>query len=570
MSGGTLPKNVEKLLSDASAKLKEARGSNDPTKAYEDAIELTKKATELSPEASEVWSAHAMALLCLCKRNEAWKAYRQSLKLVKGKSKSVKFISRSQAVEFARMYEDHGKINEAEEQLSLLTDHSPKYPGGWLELARFYLRNNRLDDAEFTLTHGLHEIEHETLYLALAEVQALCGRLDQALYRTKEALTIKPDFFEALMHVGLYGRRLDREKDEKDALAKAADLVKKHPELKEKYEDYLKIINESDAVVFWKQEFVEPEPPEVEEEEPEPEPEPKPVSKLPPKPISKLPPKPKSEPSVTVTKPEKPSTSAKSGSPEEQLRNRTEEEPENPQAWYELGEFLREVEKYVEAEKALKTAVELNPNLSDAYRSLGMLYLSTNRVEEGDRAFRRAVSLNPASSDSWLELSRHQLQKGDFSAALESINKCLRTSPNNYEGWHVLALIHLKFNNVKEAHKAAQKAVDLKISYAEGWKTLGQILDMRKKGKDALEAFRNVVEINPDDSMGWSNVGVAYIKLKRTREALGAFQKAVELDPENLIGWKNLATLHRQEGRTREAEAANQKFLELQRKKAHS
>ncbi|MFW9851003.1 MAG: tetratricopeptide repeat protein, partial [Candidatus Thorarchaeota archaeon] len=333
MSGGTLPKNVVKLLSDASAKLKEARSSNDPTKAYEDAIELTKKATELSPEASEVWSAYAMALLCLCKRNEAWKAYRQSLKLVKGKSKSVKFISRSQAVEFARMHEDHGRLDEAEEQLSLLTDHSPKYPGGWLELARFYLRTNRLDDAEFTLTHGLHEIEHETLYLALAEVQALCGRLDQALYRTKEALTIKPDFFEALMHVGLYGHRLDREKEEKEALTKAADLVKKHPELKEKYEDYLKIINESDAVVFWKQEFVEPEPSEVEEEEPELEPEikPTPVSKLPPKPKSKLPPKP--EPIVTVTKPDEPRISAKSGTPEEQLRSKTEDEPENPHAW---------------------------------------------------------------------------------------------------------------------------------------------------------------------------------------------------------------------------------------------
>ena len=522
MGGDTLSKNVAKLLSDAVARMKEARVSNNPKESFEDAIVLTKKATEMAPESSVVWTEHAMALLCLSRRKEAWKSYRKSLKLAKGKSKSVKFISRSQAVQFARMHEDHDKFDDAEEQLSLLTDHSPNYPGGWLELARFYIRHDRLEDAEFTLTHGLHEVEHETLYLALAQVQALHGRLDQALYRTKEALTLKPDFFEALMYAGLIGRRLDREKEEKEDLTKAAEFVKKHPELKSKYENYLQMINETDTVVFWKTERSAAKVTIDEEPEPVPEPKakpkPKPKTKLPPKPKKKLPPKPKAKPKIIPTakvkKPkepeETPSTSdIKPGKPEQRLRQKTKDEPENSVAWYDLGEYLRNIEKYIEAENALKKAIEIDPNFSDAYRSLGMLYLSTNRVEDGDRAFRRAVSLNPASSDSWLELSRHQLKTGDFSAALESVNKCLRSSPESYEGWHLLAMIQLKFKRIKEAHKAAEKAVDLKISFAEGWKTLGQILDQRKKGKDALEAFRNVIEINPDDSMGWSNVGVA-------------------------------------------------------------
>ncbi|MFW9956066.1 MAG: tetratricopeptide repeat protein, partial [Candidatus Thorarchaeota archaeon] len=251
MSDGALPENVKKLLHDAAAKLKAAPASNDPKQTYEEAIELTKRATEKSPDTSEVWSEYAMALLCLNRREKAWEAYRKSLALSKGRPKSMKFCSRAQAVQFARMHEEHGKLDDAEEQLNLLTDHSPKYPGGWLELARFYLRTDRIEDAEFTLTHGLHEVEHETLYLALAQVQALHGRMDQALYRAKEALSAKPEFFEALMYVALFAHRLQRDKEETEALTKAAEIVEKHPEMKSSYENMLDLINNSEVVVFW-------------------------------------------------------------------------------------------------------------------------------------------------------------------------------------------------------------------------------------------------------------------------------------------------------------------------------
>ncbi|MDF1540433.1 MAG: tetratricopeptide repeat protein [Candidatus Thorarchaeota archaeon] len=554
MGKNKIPEKAAKLMTAAITRMKEASASEVPLDFYNDAVELAKEATSLAPESHQVWISYAMALLCIEDRTKAWTAYRKGLKLGKGETHSISFVSRTQAVQFARMHEDNGKLDFAEEQLSLLTDHSPKFPGGWLELARFYIRHDRFNDAEFALAHGLHEADDEFLYLALSQVQALNGRLDQSIIAVKEALALKPDFFEALMYQALFARRLNLASDEKSALKKATRYLRKHPELKPAYERMLYSIENSKVLVFWKKRPEE----DVTSESPEDVEPATAVSDS----ITDVEPVADVEPPITST-PTKSDTVIEST-----LRQRVLDEPKNAEGWYKLGDYLRIEEEFVEAEKCLKKATELDANHSESYRSLGMLYLSTNRVEEGDRAFRRAVFLNPSNSESWLELAKHQFETGDPTSALKSADKCVKGNPENFEAWGLLAKIHLKHKRMKPAEDAARKAIEIKISYSEGWKLLGQILDKRGKIKEAVEAFKNVVEINDTDSMGWSNLGVVYVKSKRMDDALKALLKAVEIDSGNLIAWRNLSTLYRQLNRFDDAIAANEKYLELQRIKA--
>jgi len=647
MSGNPFRKKMTKLMSEAAEKLKTASSAILQREDYVRTIELARHATEEAPNNSTVWIDYALALLLLSKREEAWNAYRQSMEISGDKLDSIKFNSGTQALQFIRMHEEFGDLEEAEEQFTLFANHNPINPEGWCGLGEFYIRHGRLTDASLSLINGLHEVEHETIYLTLGKVHALQGSMKQASERAIHAVEMNPSFFEAIMYIALFSNRLDDSANEDKALLHAQSLLEKHPELQTKYDEMLNQITDTDVSIFWQNEMsikdtpkkkpkgktrksktvvkekpkvraksldaalpasdlemelvpipdheiiddtdiglipispdesmprdetdlhseAENETPLKEEMERIPVTETKPVPII--EPATKKPkatPNPKAKPEKKAMPKRSTKESKKSKS---SLKKLTVDNPDDPNAWYNLGEYLRKENDLLDSEMALKKAVMLDPLHSGALHRLGMLLLATNRIEESDIIFKRVAALDPAASDSWILLARHQVEDGDLTSGEASIRKVLESDPQNPEAWQIVALLQIKRGKIKDAEKAARKALSFNESYKDSWKTLGQILDTRGKKKGALEAFERVAQIDPDDSIAWSNVGVALAKNKKPDEALVAFQKAIDLDSENPIAWRNLSALHRGQGRTGEADAANARFIALQRSKAN-
>ncbi len=648
-----LTEAAEKLKTEATEKLKTASSTIMQRADHERTIECAREATELNPHDSHVWVDYALALLLLRRREEAWNAFQQGMEISSGHLDSIKFRSSTQALQFIRMHEEYGDSAEAEEQFTLFANHSPLNPEGWCALGEFYIRHGRLTDASLSLINGLHEAEHETIYLTLGKVHALQGSMKQAKERAICAVEMNPTFFDAVMYIALFSNRLGDSENEEKALLHARSLLQKHPELQTKYEEMLRQISDTKVSIFWQEDMplvktaieetlvnkskaetppaesvvkekakvrmrsidavlpafdsemeLVPTPDheiladseiglipipddqavpkektafisEAERETPlESEMEKisitktKPKLESKPKTKSKKEPTPKPEPEPMIEDVPAPSTK-ESGTRKSELKKATLDAPNDPNAWYNLGEYLRTENDLLDSEMALKRAIMIDPLHSDALQSLGMLLLATNRIEEGDIIFQRVAALDPASSDSWINLARHQLDSGDIQAAGASLKKALDSNSEDYEAWQLVALLQIKSGKIKDAEKAARRAISINESYKDGWKTLGQVLDTRGKKKGALEAFERVAQIDPDDSIAWSNIGVALAKNKNLDKALRAFQRAIDLDSTNLVAWRNISALYRRQGRTREADAANAKLLDLQRIKGN-
>ena len=78
---------------------------------------------------------------------------------------------------------------------------------------------------------------------------------------------------------------------------------------------------------------------------------------------------------------------------EKMIRERIEYTPEDPQAWYYLGSFLRSHGKLEEAEEALVMSLELEALNPDALVHLALIYYRTGRIEDAGSMWRWAHAL---------------------------------------------------------------------------------------------------------------------------------------------------------------------------------
>jgi regulator of sirC expression with transglutaminase-like and TPR domain len=129
-----------------------------------------------------------------------------------------------------------------------------------------------------------------------------------------------------------------------------------------------------------------------------------------------------------------------------EARKATVENPNDPQAWRDLGAALRTTGATTKAIAALNRYAKLQPKDSDGLRELGALYLAqaVERQQSPERApsakasfeqaaatYRRIVALEPKLPSVRLELGQAAEQAGDTAAAIAAYRAFLRLVPND-------------------------------------------------------------------------------------------------------------------------------------------
>lgn len=92
-----------------------------------------------------------------------------------------------------------------------------------------------------------------------------------------------------------------------------------------------------------------------------------------------------------------------------------EREPENGEAWFNLGFVRDQAHRWQPAIDAFRHAVDLVPNQDRAWYGMGMAQAHLGRHEEAARALEEAARLQPMNGHAWyaLGMAYHKLRQPD-------------------------------------------------------------------------------------------------------------------------------------------------------------
>ena len=109
-----------------------------------------------------------------------------------------------------------------------------------------------------------------------------------------------------------------------------------------------------------------------------------------------------------------------------------ERQPAYARAFQELGNLLRAMRSYVEAETVLKRGLEAAPTVAEFSLALGGVYLDRADSPGAKVAFARALSIVPGNADALVGFGIALQYEGDFARAAERFRRVLARDPGHH------------------------------------------------------------------------------------------------------------------------------------------
>ncbi len=120
-------------------------------------------------------------------------------------------------------------------------------------------------------------------------------------------------------------------------------------------------------------------------------------------------------------------------------------DPDNANAYHNLGVIYLNTGRYEDAIQASKQAVTFKPS-PDAYCNLGVAYIRTDRHRDGIESFIKAIEVNPDFLKAYINLGTIYTELGRNEEAVEILEQALMRYPDNGEAREKLAVAKSRLN----------------------------------------------------------------------------------------------------------------------------
>jgi tetratricopeptide (TPR) repeat protein len=212
-------------------------------------------------------------------------------------------------------------------------------------------------------------------------------------------------------------------------------------------------------------------------------------------------------------------------------------DPDNPDAWNNLGNARRELGDIEGAAEAYQTAYGLHPGMITALGNLSTLLRAMKRPGEAIPVLRRALETDPYFADGWNELGNCLQEVGQHAESLGAYAEALKVNPEHAEALSNTAVALTELKRFDEAIDYADRAIRLRADYADAWHNRGNARRCRKDFDEAIADFRHALSLKPGLANAHNNIGIILHEQGKREEALAEFDQAAALDP-------NLSEVH--------------------------
>jgi tetratricopeptide (TPR) repeat protein len=241
----------------------------------------------------------------------------------------------------------------------------------------------------------------------------------------------------------------------------------------------------------------------------------------------------------------------------EQLLMGLDENPNDAQAHYLLGDIYAQQKNYPEMLNEFNTSLALSPKhkaeiettkgkvFKDLYNQ-AVEQFNKQQHEEAGKTLQMAVTVKPEDRSGWSLLSKAYINGKKYTEAIDALNKVVALDPKaeamEDRGW--LMKMYYATEQFDKAREVAQDILSRDPSNKEAVSNLANSFsEMAKRENDpqkkkalqqnALDYYNKEIANRPNDADLHYNLGVLYQTLENFDSAQREFQQAFELNPQD-------------------------------------
>ena len=240
-----------------------------------------------------------------------------------------------------------------------------------------------------------------------------------------------------------------------------------------------------------------------------------------------------------------------------------EDNPDNPEGYYELGKVYIEQKEYQAALKQFNKATRLKKDYGEAYREKGIALFYLRRFLDSEKAILKSFKLNPAQPNIATDLGSIYLANGSFNKAFRYLKVAQNRENNLHIVFNNLGVAYAKTGESKEALKIWKQALQINPGIPETYINMGVVYEKIGDKKKALTAYQKALNLDESNAMAYFNLGVIYAKEKNFQKAVKEWETALNFETrdENILN--SLAWVYEKIGRKKEALIMLEKSIKL-------
>jgi tetratricopeptide (TPR) repeat protein len=232
----------------------------------------------------------------------------------------------------------------------------------------------------------------------------------------------------------------------------------------------------------------------------------------------------------------------------QELSIATRDNPNLPEAHYELGRLLDLFGEEDEASVSLHDAVKLRPNYSEAHELLAEIYERRGRTDLRDYHLEQMMKARQAiAANTPEELVRQAIglrRNGNLEGAREQLEKALRLDPRHPQALFEMGIVYQEIGEYQKALENYQTVLKLPAPPDETYNRVGNLLFQQEKRQEAMDFLRNAVTQKPNNPWLHYYLGNLHRKQKTDGKAIESYITAIKLNPDMAEPHFNLGMIY--------------------------
>ena len=234
------------------------------------------------------------------------------------------------------------------------------------------------------------------------------------------------------------------------------------------------------------------------------------------------------------------------------LEKVVEANPNNYQAWFDLGFVLHALGKTEESIAAYRKSVTAKPDVFESNLNLG-LTLAQSGNPEAEKYLRAATGLKPTSHveegqfRAWLSLA-HLLETSKPDEAMEAYRRAEALQPKDPEPHLTAGLLLEKQNKLKNAEQEYEQALKLDPGSTEAITALANTYMRERQLPQAEQMLRQLAAAHPNDGAARTQLGRVLAAENKNDDAIAELQAGLALTPGDGAAQRDLADLYASSG----------------------
>ena len=220
---------------------------------------------------------------------------------------------------------------------------------------------------------------------------------------------------------------------------------------------------------------------------------------------------------------------------------------------FRQGNAAQAAGNYSQAETIFRQVIRINPQDTNAYNNLGIALRRQGKLEEAITYYQKAIQLDPKYAIAYYNLGNALYLQGKLDEAIASYRQAIQLDPKYAYAYNGLGNALSYQGKREEAITNYQKAIQLDPKYASAYNGLGNALYKQGKLDEAIASYRQAIQLDPKYAYAYNGLGAALSDQGKLEEAITNYQKAIQLDPKYASAYNNLGNALYKQGKLEEA-----------------